>query len=1110
MTVRAEETTGDSGPGAVSGAVITVLLSLVYAQNGDVGTAQALALAGERRSFAALRDTTAWSTVAEAVALFNAAALVTGDGAVGLHVGERLLTAFDGTDFLDRLVALGSPEAAFANVATLVDHFETESDATPVEVARDHALVRIAPRGAAHRHAHLCELTRGLLSRVPALFGRGPALISETECAARGGRFCLYALSWDDARQSLATEWDAATVEHDSPLESPTQDGAPRNVVDESFPRLGIDDTDSGVGGLHPWAPPAPDPTGDALRVQLGRLRAELDRMSVLVEGALATSAELLSEDLDGLLEVVANCADQVVGSHRYLLMVRVRPGAPLQLHHRGLSSDEAQALAAELWREYPDDGGGTRVIVDIASPRRLYGRLVAFVAPEESHPPSEVEALRFYAEYVATALEIFTVLTEARQSDATARTLLSFAEALSGVSTAAELVQLLAETTRAVAGSDSAAVFLWDPEQGRLIRRATSGGGSARRAGPEAIVPLNLPAALRRDSIGEPLLPVDIVPPDAPGPVPPGSPGARALSDPVAPSTGSPRVVSVRADIAPIVAMLNQREVVALDNSVDDPDLRRMLERSGTAAAVVAPLFASGTFLGVVSARYARGSSTVSVDDTALQERLAALADQAATTLQNLELLEKVSHMAWHDVLTGLPNRRLFKDRVEQELVRSRRVGEPVCMFFVDIDHFKTVNDTSGHAAGDELIRQVARRLVETVRRQDTVARVGGDEFAILLPGLADQLSIDQLAERTLEALSAPYLVLGEEITSSASIGIAMAPDHGDSYDELLCRADEAMYRAKSLGRNAYQMYAGPQGDLDTDVRAIDPARLAADLLHALDRNELFLLYQPYVDLRTDQVVGVEALIRWDHPHLGVLEPATFLPVAESSETIVSLDAWVLTQACGQSRTWLDHGLRPLRMSVNLATRDLSSPTLFDTIDAALEETGIDPTLLELEIPERVVLDRAAGPAHQNIERLRRRGVRFTIDNFGTGKSSMSRIGTFPVSTLKIDKSFIQVLGPDGEKNSLVSAIVSMADRLGLTCVAGGVETALQSRVLMQRGCTTAQGYYFSPPLPPAEVERMVLGIDQVGGFGQLAEGEDGGAQDGREGTGQGDAGPG
>jgi diguanylate cyclase (GGDEF)-like protein len=444
---------------------------------------------------------------------------------------------------------------------------------------------------------------------------------------------------------------------------------------------------------------------------------------------------------------------------------------------------------------------------------------------------------------------------------------------------------------------------------------------------------------------------------------------------------------------------------------------------------------------------------------------------------LQNLELLEKVSHMAWHDSLTGLPNRRLFEDRVGQELVRSRRVGEPVCMFFVDLDHFKNVNDTRGHSAGDSLIQQVGQRLVDTVRSQDTVARVGGDEFAILLPGMADQLAIDQLALRTLEAMSAPFVVNGGEIATSASIGVAMAPNHGDTYDELLSHADEAMYMAKAQGRNAFQMYSGPVAKSADSGQAVDERSLYADLVQALEHDEFFVLYQPYIDLRTGEVTGVEALVRWKHPTLGILEPSSFISLAERTEVIVALDSWVLDQVLRQARTWSDEGLRPLRLSVNLASRDLSNPDLFDNIDRTLDETGIDPSLLELEITERVVLDRV-GPAKENIERLRRLGVRFTIDDFGTGNSSLSRIGSFPVSTLKIDQSFVQVLGPDGDNNSLVSAIISMADRLGLDCVAEGVETSAQSRVLLQRGCTTAQGYFFSPPLPPESIEAMLHNI--------------------------------
>jgi EAL domain-containing protein (putative c-di-GMP-specific phosphodiesterase class I) len=329
---------------------------------------------------------------------------------------------------------------------------------------------------------------------------------------------------------------------------------------------------------------------------------------------------------------------------------------------------------------------------------------------------------------------------------------------------------------------------------------------------------------------------------------------------------------------------------------------------------------------------------------------------------------------------------------------------------------------------------------------------------------------------------MSKPFVVFGEEVTTSASIGIAMAPDHGDSYDELLSRADEAMYRAKSRGRNGFQMFSGSVVNASSGRLAIDDRTLHADLIHALDHSEFFLLYQPYIDLRTSQVVGVEALVRWRHPTLGVLEPSSFISMAERSDIVVALDTWVLEQACRQVRTWLDQGLDPLRLSVNLASRDLSDPSLFHNIDRTLEETGIDPSLLELEITERVVVD-SSGPAKENIERLRRLGVRFTIDDFGTGNSSLNRIGSIPVSTLKIDQSFVQVLGPDGDNNELVAAIISMAERLGLDCVAEGVETLQQSRVLLQRGCTTAQGYFFSPPLPAGDVEKMMTSIGDADG---------------------------
>ncbi len=1090
MTVEADQTTGDTGRRDVSGTVITVLLAMVYGQNGDVGTAQALALAGEDRSFSILRDAGAWSSLGETVALFNAAALVTGDGAVGLHVGERLLTWPEETAWVTQLVALGSPEAAFTRVAALADHFETESEASAVELAPDHALIRVRPRSTTTRHAHLCEMTRGLLAHVPTLFGRAPALVSETECSARGGRFCLYSISWDDP-DTAGGELDPASTwlspDHPARWDDPPPLPSAGREPEDRAPRA-TGGTEMVEGRSRRSRPEESEWQEELERVveELDRAVDELDSMGVLLDGALGTAAELLNDDVDALLDKIARGADDVVRSHRYLLMVRVRPGAPLQIHHRGLLSDEAQILAAELWRDNPDDDDGSRIIVDIASAQRLYGRVVELVPPGETPTPSAARALQLYAGYAAAALDIFGVLTDARRSDATGQALLSFSESLSGASSTDEVVRLLADTVPTVTGCDRAAVYLWDGGTGRLVPRAGE-NPSGRR--PPAIVPIRPPAASSSGPwVG------DGRTDNGTGPLPPGSPG----TGPTAEGTGRAldtfsAVAPVRTDSALFDSLVRRAEVVIIDGAAHDPELRRLLEDSHVAASVVAPLFANRDFLGVVAAIFDTAPSAVPTDDPDLHVRLAGLADQAATALQNRELLEQVSHMAWHDVLTELPNRRLFEDRVEQELVRSRRVGEPVCMFFVDIDHFKTVNDTFGHAAGDDLIRQVGQRLVDTVRRQDTVARVGGDEFAILLPGLSDQGSIDQLAERSLEALSTPYVLFDQEVPSSASIGIAMAPEHGDSYDELLSHADEAMYRAKSLGRNAFQMYSRMAVGAAAVVNGtlpVDDRTLHAELVKALERDEFFVVYQPYIDLRTDRVVGVEALVRWAHPRLGTLEPSAFIAVAEKSDVIVSLDAWVIGQTCRQARLWLDRGLPPLRLSVNLASRDLSDPVLFDNVERALAETGLDPSYLELEITERVVLDRT-GPARKNIERLRRLGVRFSIDDFGTGRSSLSRIGSFPVSTIKIDQSFIQVLGPDNEKNSLVSAIVSMADRLGLACVAEGVETSLQSRVLLQRGCTTAQGYFFSPPLLPDDIETMMTAVASAD---EWPEGTDGG----------------
>ena len=379
---------------------------------------------------------------------------------------------------------------------------------------------------------------------------------------------------------------------------------------------------------------------------------------------------------------------------------------------------------------------------------------------------------------------------------------------------------------------------------------------------------------------------------------------------------------------------------------------------------------------------------------DRGLQERLRALADQAVTAFQNAKLLEQVGRLAWHDALTGLPNRRALEDRLRREIERAGRADERSTVFFVDLDRFKRVNDNCGHATGDELLCQVAQRLRAVVRRQDTVARLGGDEFAVVLPGLSDMTAVHHLALRMLESLHLPYDIGGTEVLSSASIGIASFPEHGTTYDELLSHADEAMYRSKAMGRNTFSVFEGyPERQDPLD------ATLDAELRRALVANELFVLYQPYVDLHTGQVLGVEALIRWHHPTRGVLEAGSFVPQAERSGLVVQIDRLVVEEAVRQLRG-VDRPRAPPPSHVG--ERLPPGPRA-----AGLLGHG-DGRPAPLRRGARAPRARCGGQApaegdvllHQTIDALRKEGVRLAIDDFDAGSSSLAQLATFPVNT--------------------------------------------------------------------------------------------------------------
>jgi len=430
-----------------------------------------------------------------------------------------------------------------------------------------------------------------------------------------------------------------------------------------------------------------------------------------------------------------------------------------------------------------------------------------------------------------------------------------------------------------------------------------------------------------------------------------------------------------------------------------------------------------------------------------------------------------RLSYLARFDPLTGLINRFMFGDRLQNAIARARRDGGLVSLMFLDLDEFKAVNDRFGHTTGDEVLREVADRLKNAVRESDTVARIGGDEFTIVLEGNQRVEDAGHVATKILRALEVPYDVTGRQLHITASIGIALYPIDGEDSDGLLRDADIAMYTAKSAGRNTYQ-YFTPELREQTSERLF----LIDGLRRALDGGrELDLLYQPYVDLATGHVLGVEALARWNHPELGLVYPNRFVPIAEETDLIIPMGEWVLHEACHQLKQWQDAGVADLAVSVNISSRQLRRGNLVESVDGALQAAGLEPRFLEIELTEGTLGDDTE-LARRTLERLRSLGVKVSIDDFGTGYSSLSYLQHFPIDKLKIDKSFVNELS-DVSTSALPAAIIGLAKSLELDVIAEGVETTDQMRLLAELGCYKMQGFLFSRPLRAADVASFVAG---------------------------------
>jgi diguanylate cyclase (GGDEF)-like protein len=517
------------------------------------------------------------------------------------------------------------------------------------------------------------------------------------------------------------------------------------------------------------------------------------------------------------------------------------------------------------------------------------------------------------------------------------------------------------------------------------------------------------------------------------------------------------------------------------VSNVVDDLPVqeRAILSRDGIKSTLMVPIAVDTQFWGYIGFDDCQTPRIWSSNEEAL---LSTMAASISGALQRQQTEAMIRHQAFHDLLTDLPNRSLFSDRLQISLANASRAQTTLAVMFLDLDRFNTINDTLGHTVGDHLLKEVAHRLTGSLREGDTVARWGGDEFTVLLPYVEDNNDIATTAERILEALRTPFEMEGHELFITFSIGIAIYGADGDDAETLIKHADTALYQAKQTGRNNYQFFT-------TALASLAPEQLAVEksLRRALERQEFLLYYQPQVNIQTGQVTGMEALVRWQHPELGLVAPKVFIPIAEESGLIIQIGEWVLRTACLQNKAWQDQGLPPICVGVNLSARQFHQPNLPNMIAKILQETGLEPKYLDLEITETTAIQDIDFTCSL-LQQMQKIGVQISMDDFGTGYSSLTHLRQFPINTLKIDQSFVKDVVANARDTQIVMAVISLARGLNLSVVAEGVETVDQLNLLQELQCEQAQGYVFNQPLPAHQVAAvlqsttMLPGIDYSG----------------------------
>jgi diguanylate cyclase (GGDEF)-like protein len=719
------------------------------------------------------------------------------------------------------------------------------------------------------------------------------------------------------------------------------------------------------------------------------------------------TVAHLATDgDLDAVLARIVESAARAVRMPAFVLAIQPLPWAAQQVCASGLDDDRAQEIAAEILD--PDRVERPDLLVaEVASARRHYGQLAALNFGSIGLP-HEIVILRSYARLAATALDSATAVAESRSQGARAEALLTLSTALADMVTTEHMATTLAEAVPAVTGADCAVVALRTDEDAAVRVQAAVG------------------------------FPEDV---------------ARAIGAWELPLTGYAYVDGLRYH----------------ELGSTRPEVDAILRAAGVVALAHVPVYVAGRAVGSIVAAVRTGPERLRPNPE-LEARLRGLAGQASTALRNARLLEQIQHQAHHDELTGLPNRSLVMDRAEGMLVRARRSGVAPAALFIDLDGFKDVNDTLGHAAGDELLQAVADRLRDAVRGSDTIARLGGDEFVVLTEGSTGHGGPEQAANRILAAMREPFLLPGREDTPlvlSASIGIATG-DRATAGD-MLRDADVALYQAKAAGKDRATVFVS-----EMQVAVRDRAQLDVELRAALDGDQFFLVYQPIVDLHDDAVLGVEALLRWQHPERGVVVPCDFVPHLESSGLIVDVGRWVLQTACRQAARWRTLG-HDLEISVNVSARQVEHDGFVDDVARALVASGCEPQRLLLEVTEAAIMF-DSGVGVQRLRRLKDLGVRVAIDDFGTGYSSLAHLHRFPVDVVKLDRSFVSAIGGSDEATAVIHTLIQLGDSLGVETLGEGIEDARQLDVLREEGCRTGQGFLFARPMPVAALEAWLF----------------------------------